>query len=161
MSRSWLADLPGPIADADSLVRFVDEFGFCTTAPVPRLDLPNLADALNTSPFHVWDHAWGWKDDLHFERRLYYAHVVRGQPTFISADYLPDFIAALAGRGREMERDPEQLYHAGRISRDAFAVYQYLLEHPAQPSRELRARAGLRHAAPPRSARSSSCSAAL
>jgi len=137
--------VPGPIVDPDSAVAFVDACGFCTAGPVPGLDLPNLADALNTTPFSVWYSAWGWKDDLHFDRRLYYARLVRSQPTFISVTYLADFIAALGGRGQEVERNPEELYALGRLSREAFVLYQYLRDHPSQPSRELRARTGLRH----------------
>ena len=145
-SGGWQRLIPGAIADPDTALAFVDACGFCTTGPVPGIDLPNLADALHTSAFGVWYSAWSWKDDLHFEKRLYYARLVRAQPTFISCDYLPDFIAALGGRGQEVERDPERLYRAGRLSREAFALYQYLLEHPEQPSRELRVRTGMRHA---------------
>ncbi len=144
-SGAWRDLIRGPIGDTDAALSFVDACGFCTTGPVPRLDFPNLADALNATAFSVWYSAWGWKDDLHFDKRLYYARVVRAQPTFISLEYLPDFIAALAGRGQEIERDPERLYHSGRLSREAFVLYQYLVEHPEQPSRELRARTGLRH----------------
>ena len=124
---------------------FVEAYGFCTAGPVPGVDLPNLADALNTTPFSVWYSAWDWKDDLHFDHRLYYARLVRGQPTFISPEYLADFVAALGGRGSEVERDPERLYALGRLSREALLLYQYLVDHPGVPSRELRARAGLRH----------------
>jgi hypothetical protein len=66
----------------------------------------------------------------------------------VAVEYLPDFIAALGGRGLEIERDPERLYQDGRLSREAFVQYQYLVDHPAQPSRELRARTGLRHSGP-------------
>jgi len=81
---------------------------------------------------------WFWKDDLHLARRVYYGKIIRGQPTFIALDYLPDFVAAIGGRGQEIERDPARLYQEGRLSRAAFVVYQHLLDHPAQPTRELR-----------------------
>jgi hypothetical protein len=81
---------------------------------------------------------WFWKDDLHFTRQLYYGKIIRGQPSFIAPDYLPDFIAALAGRGLEEERDIAHLYFAGRLSREARTVYDYLLDNPAQPTRTLR-----------------------
>jgi hypothetical protein len=141
----WRMLVPDVLVEPADALAFVDACGFCTAGPVPGVDLPNLADALNTSSFSVWYSAWAWKDDLHFERQLYYARLIRGQPTFVAVDYLPDFIAALAGRGLEIERDPERLYQDGRLSREAFLLYQYLVDHPAQPSRELRARTGLRH----------------
>jgi hypothetical protein len=146
MSHGWRDLIPGPIDSPEAALAFVEACGFCTAGPVPGVDMPNLAEALNTSAFSVWYSAWGWKDDLHFEKRLYYARLIRAQPTFISCDYLPDLIAALGGRGQEVERDPGRLYQAGRLSREAFVLYQSLLEHPEQPTRELRARTGLRHA---------------
>ncbi|HEY3061187.1 MAG TPA: hypothetical protein VGL99_19650 [Chloroflexota bacterium] len=144
----WRGLVPERIVGPDGATAFVDACGFCTAGPVPGLDLPNLAEALNTTAFGVWYSAWGWKDDLHFDRRLYYARLVRGQPTFVSVDYLPDFIAALGGRGLEIERDPDRLYPLGRLSREAFIMYQFIAEHPALPSRELRSRTGLRNAGP-------------
>jgi hypothetical protein len=145
MPSGWRALIPSKIDSPEAALGFVDACGFCTAGPVTGLDLPNLADALNTTPFSVWYSAWSWKDDLHFDKQLYYARVLRAQPTFIATEFLPDFIAALGGRGLEIERDPERLYKAGRLSREAFVLYEYLVDHPAQPSRELRARTGLRH----------------
>ncbi len=81
---------------------------------------------------------WSWKDDLHFSQQLYYGKIIGGQPGFIAPDSLSDFIAALAGQGLKEERDPLHLYLDGRLSRDAKAIYDYLLDNPAQPTRALR-----------------------
>jgi hypothetical protein len=122
----------------------VDAAGVCTWAPVPRLSFPNLADVMGETATSVLTRTWFWKDDLHLERRLYYGKIVDGRPSFIAAHYLPSFVAALGGPGHEAERDPERLYGAGRLSREALTIYAYLVDHPAQPTRDLRRGARLR-----------------
>lgn len=141
---SWRSLYLHPIRGPDDAAAFVGRLGFCTWGPVPGLNFPNLAEAMGESAWSVLDRTWFWKDDLHFERRLYYGKIIRGQPTFIAPDYLPDFVAALAGRGHEAERDPPRLYLDGRLSREARIVYEYLVDHPAQPTRELRRGTALR-----------------
>jgi hypothetical protein len=105
---------------------------------VPHLPFPNLAQAMGETAASVLERTWSWKDDLHFAQQLYYGKIIAGQPSFLAPDYLPDFIAALAGRGMEHERDATGLYFDGRLSSEAKAIYDWLLDHPAQPTRELR-----------------------
>ena len=93
---------------------------------------------MGESAASVLNSTWFWKDDAHLDGRFYYARLIRGQPSFISPDFLPDMIAALAGRGYESERDPLRLYQDGRLSREAKVIYNYLEEHPTQPTRDLR-----------------------
>lgn len=133
--HSWITE---PIEGPDAGIAFVERCGFCTWGPLPRLPFPNLAEAMGETSTSVLDKTWFWKDDLHFARQLYYGKIIQGQPSFIAPDYLPDFISALAGRGLEMERDVNQLYLAGRLAGEARDIYEFLLDHPAQPSRELR-----------------------
>jgi hypothetical protein len=86
----------------------------------------------------VLERTWVWKDDLHFAQQLYYGKIIAGQPSFLAPDSLPDFIAALAGCGLEHERDVTRLYFDGRLSGEAKAIYDWLRDHPTQPTRELR-----------------------
>jgi len=134
----WHALIPGPITRPEEALAFVNECGFCTWGPVPRLSFPNLAEAMGETATSVLDRTWSWKDDLHFAQQLYYGKIIAGQPSFLAPDYLPDFIAALAGRGLEHERDVTRLYFDGRLSGEAKTIYDWLLDHPAQPTRELR-----------------------
>ena len=134
----WHALIPAPIAGPEEALAFINGCGFCTWGPVPRLSFPNLAEAMGESATSVLERTWSWKDDLHFEQKLYYGRIIAGQPSFLSPNYLPDLIAALAGRGFEHERDVTRLYFDGRLSGEARAIYEWLLDHPAQPSRELR-----------------------
>ncbi|GHO58081.1 hypothetical protein [Ktedonobacter robiniae] len=134
----WRSFIPGQITGPEEAITFVEGCGFCTWGPLPRLPFPNLAEAMGETATSVLDRTWFWKDDLHFSRQLYYGKIIQGQPSFIAPEYLPDFIAALAGRGQEQERDVNRLYFAGRLSGEAKMIYEYLDEYGAQPSRELR-----------------------
>jgi hypothetical protein len=134
----WQALIPGPITRPEEALAFINECGFCTWGPVPRLPFPNLAEAMGETATSVLDRTWSWKDDLHFAQKLYYGKIIAGQPSFLAPDYLPDFIAALAGCGLEHERDVTRLYFDGRLSGEAKTIYDWLLDHPAQPTRELR-----------------------
>jgi hypothetical protein len=134
----WHTLITGPIKEPDEAIRFVNECGFCTWGPLPRLPFPNLAEAMGETATSVLERTWFWKDDLHFAQQLYYGKIIGGQPSFIAPDYLPDFIAALAGQDLEQERDVNRLYFDGRLSGEAKTIYEFLLEHPAQPTRQLR-----------------------
>src|SRR5947207_11018496 len=134
----WHALIPGPITGPEEALAFVSGCGFCTWGPVPRLLFPNLAEAMGETATSVLERTWSWKDDLHFAQQLYYGKIIAGQPSFLAPDYLPDFIAALAGRGLEHERDVTRLYCDGQLSGEAKTIYDCLLEHHSQPKRERR-----------------------
>lgn len=134
----WRAFFTRPVVVEADAGEFVAAMGLCTWGPVAGVRFPNLAEHMGESASSVLGKTWFWKDDLHFERALYYARLVRGQPSFVSLDYLPDLIAALAGRGREDERDPRRLYTEGSLTREARAIYDHLATHGAQPARELK-----------------------
>ena len=134
----WHVLIPRPITGPEEALAFVNACGFCTWGPVPRLTFPNLAEAMGETATSVLDRTWSWKDDLHFAQQLYYGKIIAGQPSFLAPDYLPDFISALAGRSLEHEREVSHLYFDGRLSGEARAIYEWLYDHPAQPTRELR-----------------------
>ncbi len=137
-AKGWYALIAGPITGPDEALAFVNRCGFCTWGPVPRLPFPNLAEAMGETATSVLEHTWVWKDDLHFAQQLCYGKIIAGQPSFLAPEYLPDFISALAGRGLEHERDVPRLYFDGRLSGEAKVIYDWLLDHPAQPTRDLR-----------------------
>lgn len=121
---------------------FVRTIGFCTWGPIDGLDFPNVADAMGRTAWTVMDVTWGWKDDVHIQRKAHYGKIIRGQPSFIAPDYLPDFIAALGGRGLQGERDPSRLYEEGRLPRIAYVVAEHLRSRGRASSGELRRIAG-------------------
>jgi hypothetical protein len=140
---SWRDVMPLPIADVARAAEFVERLGFCTWAPVSGVAFPNLAEAMGETAWSVMVQTWFWKDDVHLEKRLYYAKIVRGQPSFIAPEFLPDFVAAIGGPGQERERDPARLYLDGRLPREAKTLHDILTDHPALATGELRRRAGL------------------
>ena len=144
-TTGWHTLIPRPIKEAEDALAFVTALGFCTWGPVAGLAFPNLAEAMGETASSVLVPTWSWKDDLHFAQQVYYGKIIGGQPSFIAPNYLPDFVAALAGQGLEEERDPLHLYLDGRLSREAKALYDYLLDHPAQPTRALRRGTSLGH----------------
>ena len=101
----WHALITQLITEPEEALAFINECGFCTWGPLPRLSFPNLSEAIGETATSVLDRTWSWKDDLHFAQQLYYGKIIAGQPSFLSPDYLSDFVAALAGRGLEHERD--------------------------------------------------------
>jgi hypothetical protein len=139
----WRDGFTLPITDVADAAGFVERLGFCTWGPVSGLDFPNLAEAMGETAWSVMEQTWFWKDDVHLEKRLYYGKIVRGQPSFIAPEFLPDFVAALGGRGQEAEREPARLYLDGRLSREAKVVFDCLTNQPALSTGELRRRAGL------------------
>jgi len=140
---SWRRGLTLPITDVNDAAGFIERLGFCTWGPVSGLDFPNLAEAMGETAWSVMEQTWFWKDDVHLEKRLYYGKIIRGQPSFIAPEFLPDFVAALGGRGHEAERDPARLYLDGRLTREAKVVFEVLTDQPALATAEVRRRAGL------------------
>jgi hypothetical protein len=153
----WRSLFRHTVHGPDDAVAFINAVGFSTWLPLTGLDFPNLAEVLPGEPsslsatepdrpgagqrvdaHHVMNETWFWKDDLHIARRVYYAKVIGGHPSFIAPDFLPDFFAAIGGMGQETERDPIRLYREGRLAREGLLLYQHLVEHPAQATRELR-----------------------
>lgn len=127
-SAPWLRAFGRTVRSLKDAENLVSALGFCTWAPVPGMSFPNLAEAMGETAWSVMGRTWYWKDDVHVKRRLYYAKVIAGQPTFIDPDYLPDFVAGLAGGGHDEERDPGRLYQEGRLSRATLRLHETLAE---------------------------------
>jgi hypothetical protein len=92
----WHALITRPITGPGEALAFINECGFCTWGPVPRLPFPNLAEAMGETATSVLERTWSWKDDLHFAQQIYYGKIIAGKPSFLAPDYLSDFIAAMA-----------------------------------------------------------------
>src|SRR5260370_33370890 len=94
----WHALIPGPITGPEEALAFVNECGFCTWGPVPRLSFPNLAVAMGETATSVLHRTWPWKDDLHFSHKVYYGKIIADPPRFLPPDFRPDFLAGMAWR---------------------------------------------------------------
>lgn len=124
-------------------VQFVQERGFVYFWPITGVHLPSLwaavagdrpvADA-HDDPGHV---TWGWKDALLGGDAWYYAKVLRKKATMIAFDRLPYFYALSENYGA-YEEDYLTLYEQGRLTSEAKAIYEALLDQGRLDTVELR-----------------------
>jgi DNA glycosylase AlkZ-like len=131
------------ISDA---ARFIRQVGFCWLfAPgAGNLELPSLFEAVKGRrgmQIFDWDSdsdkVWGWKSDLPAAHLAYYGKALAGKPVFVSPEILP-FLLASAGT-----ENLRHLYEFGGISYEANKIYRALESLGPQPTRALRAAAGL------------------
>ncbi len=126
--------LPGQrLKTRDEAVEFVNQRGFVYFWPIRGITLPNLwtavagerpvADA-HDDPGHV---TWGWKDGLLGSRQWYYAKVLRKRATMIAMPVAPSFYALSENYGAP-EDDYLTLYEQGRLTQEAKAVYEAVLD---------------------------------
>jgi hypothetical protein len=118
----------------DEAVEFVNQRGFVLFWPIKGITYPSLwtavagdrpvADA-HDDPGHV---TWGWKDALLGSRAWYYAKVLRKKSTMISLEVVPYFYALSENYGAP-EEDYLTIYEQGRLTQEAKAVYEALLDH--------------------------------
>jgi hypothetical protein len=115
--------------------RFVRQVGFCLFWPTHGVEMPNLLQAIagNARPLSAgYDDpaigkSWNWKDEALDKRWWYYGKLLRKRSTLVSLDLLPAFYALSENYG-----DPQDYlveYQEGRLSAEAKAVYEALLEH--------------------------------
>jgi hypothetical protein len=115
-------------------VDFVVERGFVYFWPIKDIILPSLwvavagdrpvADA-HDDPGHV---TWGWKDSLLGSQKWYYAKVLRKKATMISMEVVPNFYALSENYG-SLDEDYLTIYEQGRMTQEAKAVYEAILDH--------------------------------
>jgi hypothetical protein len=125
--------LAQPLKTQDEAVQFVNQRGFIYFWPISGIVLPSLWVAVagdrpvadeHNDPGHV---TWGWKDGLLGKRAWYYAKVLRRRGTMISLSVVPYFYALSENYGSP-EEDYLTLYEQGRLTLEARAIYEALLE---------------------------------
>jgi hypothetical protein len=121
------------VKSRDEAVEFVNQRGFVFFWPIQGVTMPSLWVAVagdrpvadqHDDPGHV---TWGWKDALLGSRAWYYAKVLRKKATMISMAVLPYFYALSENYGSP-EEDYLTLYEQGRLTLEAKAVYEAVLE---------------------------------
>lgn len=121
------------LTSLDEAVSYINERGFIFFWPYKGYLFPSLWTAVagdrpvadeHDDPGHV---TWGWKDSLLGKRRVYYARVLRKRNTFLSLDLLPYFYALSPNYGSP-EEDYLIDYEAGKLTAEARAVYEALLD---------------------------------
>ncbi len=114
---------------------FVREVGFCFFWPVKEAELPNLfhavAGRVRPVPMEHDDpdgsRCWRWKDRALDKRWWFYAKFLRRRATLISLEELPYFYALSENFGSLDDYLVE--YEEGRMTAEAKAIYEALLEH--------------------------------
>ena len=127
----------------DEAVQFVRERGFVYFWPITGITLPSLWSAVagdrpvadaHDDPGHV---TWGWKDALLGSTAWYYGKILRKRATMISFDLLPCFYALSENYGA-YEEDYLIQYEQGRLTSEAKAIYEALLDKGRLDTVELR-----------------------
>ncbi len=115
---------------------FVQEVGFCHFWPIQGVEAPNLFHAIagrvrsvpNEHDDPDISKCWGWKDDALDKRWWYYGKLLRRRATLVALDLLPYFYACSNNYG-DYTTDHVEEYREGRLSAEAKAIYDALLEN--------------------------------
>lgn len=129
--------------------RFVRDVGFCHFWPIQGFEIPNLFHAIAGRRRDVpsahddpdLSRCWRWKDDALGRRRWYYAKLIGRRATMVSLETLPVFYALSPNYGGEDDYVHE--YEAGRLSREARAVYEAIRDGGPMDTVRLRREARL------------------
>jgi hypothetical protein len=133
------------IKSKSQAIGFVNQRGFIFFWPIKDIVMPSLWTAVSGNrpvadehddPGHV---TWGWKDALLGARRWYYAKVLRKRATIISLQMAPFFYALSENYGAP-ESDYLIQYEQGRLTKEARAIYEALLEESPLDTVQLRRR---------------------
>ncbi|HZT41039.1 MAG TPA: hypothetical protein VFA07_02560 [Chthonomonadaceae bacterium] len=133
------------IQSPQEAVALIEEVGMETLYPVSS-EIPNLFSAYMGDPETKTDSEWDspsgevytWRWYLGRQEAAFYTAIVRSRPTWVRWDLLP---ALLRLRGEL--RPLEELYEAGKLSRDAFRIGEALQAGgTALSTGELRRQAG-------------------
>jgi hypothetical protein len=114
---------------------FVEEMGFCHFWPIKGVEMPNLFHAIAGRARDVpHEHddpdiskCWGWKDHSLDKKWWYYGKLLRRRATLVSLDMLPYFYALSENYGDL--RDYLQEYEDGKLTAEARAIYEAILEN--------------------------------
>jgi len=128
---------------------FVAEVGFCHFWPIKGAELPNLFHAIagqnRVVPNEHGDpdlsKCWSWKDRALDQKWWYYGKLLRRRATLVSLAELPYFYALSENYG-DLD-DYLQEYEDGRLSAEARAIYEALLQHGPLDTLRLRREARL------------------
>lgn len=132
----------------DEAVHFVDQRGFIYFWPITGITFPSLWGAVagnrpvpseHDDPGHV---SWDWKDSLLGKHVWYYGKVLRNKATIISLAVAPFFYALSENYGAP-EDDYLTIYEQGRMTQEAKAVYEALLDNSPLDTISLRKTAHL------------------
>jgi hypothetical protein len=136
------------IRTKDEAIRYVNERGYIYFWPIKGITLPSLWGAVSgdrpvpdehDDPGHI---SWDWKDSLLGKHIWYYGKILRKKATIISMVIAPFFYALTENYGSP-EEDYLTIYEQGRMTQEAKAVYEALLDSSPLDTITLRKKAHL------------------
>jgi hypothetical protein len=136
------------VKSKEEAIQYVNQRGFIHFWPISGVLLPSLWGAVSgdrpvpnehDDPGHV---TWGWKDSLLGKHVWFYGKIIRKKATIISMSIAPYFYALTENYGSP-EEDYLTIYEQGRMTQEAKAVYEALLENSPLDSITLRKSAHL------------------
>ena len=103
----------------EEFIRYLDEIGFMTLSANPA-GLPNLSELTDDGQWftELDTDPWRWKTRIVEERRAAYAKLFHRQPSFVSKEWYPAFLALR--RGNDTFDDA---YERGHMSMEARRIY--------------------------------------
>jgi len=115
--------------------QFVEEVGFCHFWPIKDVEMPNLFHAIagrvrevpNVHNDPDLGKCWGWKDHSLDKKWWYYGKLLRRRATLVSLEMLPAFYACSENYGDLTDYLAE--YEDGKMTAEAKAIYEAILEH--------------------------------
>ena len=132
----------------EDAIDYVNRLGFIFFWPIQGIVLPSLWVAAcgdrpvpneHDDPGHV---TWDWKDSNLGKHIWYYGKILRKKATIISMSVVPNFYALSENYGSP-EEDYLTIYEQGRMTQEAKAVYEALLNSGPLDSIALRKSAHL------------------
>jgi len=132
----------------EDAIQYVNRLGYIYFWPITGIVLPSLWVAVSgdrpvpnehDDPGHV---TWDWKDSILGKHIWYYGKILRKKATIISMSIAPYFYALSENYGSP-EDDYLTIYEQGRMTQEAKAVYEALLENGPLDSINLRKSAHL------------------
>ena len=136
------------VRSKEEAIQYVNQRGFIHFWPISGVLLPSLWGSVSgdrpvpnehDDPGHV---TWGWKDSLLGKHVWFYGKIIRKKATIISMSIAPYFYALTENYGSP-EEDYLTIYEQGRMTQEAKAVYEALLENSPLDSITLRKSAHL------------------
>jgi hypothetical protein len=147
-SSTFAFELKHRVRTKEEAVRYVDQRGYIFFWPINGIILPSLWGAVSgdravpnehDDPGHI---TWDWKDSLLGKHVWFYGKILRKRATIISRSIAPYFYALTDNYGSP-EEDYLTIYEQGRMTQEAKAVYEALLDSSPLDSITLRKSAHL------------------
>lgn len=136
------------VRSKEQAIQYVNQRGFIFFWPISGITLPSLWGAVSgdhpvpnehDDPGHI---TWDWKDSLLGKHVWFYGKILRKKATIISMSIAPYFYALSENYGSP-EEDYLTIYEQGRMTQEAKAVYEALLDSGPLDSITLRKSAHL------------------